>query len=80
MEWHNYLLVVFLLGGLFFASAIYVLFWSARNRQFQDLEQGARTIFDEEEPEGVQTDFFPGKKVKGIVRTHPVLERHQRRN
>lgn len=62
MEWHNYLLIVFLLGGLFFASAVYMLFWSARNRQFQDFDKGARSIFDDEEPEGDQTDFFPGKE------------------
>jgi cbb3-type cytochrome oxidase maturation protein len=61
MEWNNSLLFIFLLGGLFFASAIYMLFWSARNRQFQDFEKGAKSIFDAEEPEGDQTDFFPGK-------------------
>lgn len=75
MEWHHYLLTLFLLGGLFFASAVYMLFWSARNHQFQDFDKGARSIFDDEEPEGDQTDFFPGKGEA----VRKALERDERR-
>ncbi len=51
------ILVVF--GLLFFGVAVWALSWAAKNRQFERFEQGARVIFDDEEPEGVCTDSFP---------------------
>lgn len=64
LEWSLSLVIIFLLGGLFFASAVYALYWAANNNQFQNFDKNAKTIFTEEEPLGVQTDFFPVKTKK----------------
>lgn len=52
------------LAGLFFLAVVGSLYWASRNGQFRDLEAGSRVIFDEEEPEGTQSDFFPPRKAK----------------
>lgn len=52
-----------LLGALALGSAawaIYAFIWAAKNGQFRDLDAQSRSIFDEYEPEGTQTDHFPG--------------------
>ncbi len=54
--------VISVLGFLFFVTAVYALWWSAKTGQFKKLESGAKVIFDEDEPIGVQTDFFPASK------------------
>jgi len=59
-----YLIILGVLGALFFCSVVVALVWAAKNGQLQNFEQGARVIFDEDEPEGEQQDFFPGKKKK----------------
>lgn len=59
MDWDNSLLVVVLLGAVFFAGAIAAFVWARRQRQFDDFEKGARSIFNDEEPEGTVTDAFP---------------------
>ena len=38
---------------------VWVLAWAIARGEFRDLRQGARMIFDEEEPIGVVTDRFP---------------------
>lgn len=45
---------------LFGISTIWGLVWAVRTGQFQRLDRGARSIFDEEEPVGHMTDVFPG--------------------
>lgn len=45
-------------------SAVLALYWASRNDQLKDLDKGAETIFDDEEPIGEATDFFPGEKPK----------------
>ncbi len=40
-------------------SAIAALIWAIRTNQFQNFQQGAQSIFDEEEPIGEMTDRFP---------------------
>ena len=45
---------------LFGASAVYGLVWAIRTGQMDDFRAGARSIFDESEPEGRPTDAFPG--------------------
>jgi len=65
-----YLIIIFILGVLFFASAVGALVWASKSGQFQDFERGSRTIFDEEEPEGVMQDSFPGKSKKRAVRAN----------
>lgn len=65
MTYTAYILVGFAFAGLFFAGAAYALYWAHKNGQLEDLDQGARTVFDDEEPAGRQTDFFPrGRKAK----------------
>lgn len=61
MEISPYALVILALMVLFFVSSIYALYWSAKQGHFQNLDAGARSIFTPEEPEGQQTDYFPGK-------------------
>jgi len=53
--------LAFFLAVLFTASAVYALYWSSRHGQLRDFEKGAASIFDEKEPQGVETDSFPGK-------------------
>jgi cbb3-type cytochrome oxidase maturation protein len=63
MEWFIYGLL-FLIALLISASAVYAFFWASRNGEFRDFEAQSRVIFDDQEPEGRQTDFFPGKAPK----------------
>lgn len=63
-EWNITLIIIFSLGGLFFVSAVAALWWSAKNGQLRDFERSSRSIFTEEEPEGVHTDYFPGEAAK----------------
>jgi cbb3-type cytochrome oxidase maturation protein len=60
MNWLAYVPLV-LLAVLILATAVYAFVWAAKNGEFRDLEAQSRSIFDETEPEGVQTDYFPGK-------------------
>jgi len=62
--WGPSVAFVFLLGVIFFGTAVYALVWSRREKQFDDFEKGSRSIFDEDEPEGVVTDTYPGAKDK----------------
>jgi nitrogen fixation-related uncharacterized protein len=62
-------LIIFILGILFFISAVWGLQWAAKNGQFKDLEKGARSIFNEVEPEGIHTDSFPtNQKLKKFIK------------
>lgn len=64
LEWNIYLVIIAAFGGVFFASAVIALFWSAKNGQLRNFEQGSRVIFTDEEPEGIHTDYFPGEAEK----------------
>ena len=52
-----------------FTSGVVALRWSLRRGDFpsglEDYNKNALTIFDDEEPVGRQTDFFPGKRPAG---------------
>jgi nitrogen fixation-related uncharacterized protein len=61
MEWNNCLTILTLLGLVFFALTIVMLNWSFKKGHFRNFEEQAKSIFTEDEPLGVQTDFFPGK-------------------
>ncbi len=63
-SWDGYLIFIAAMGAMFFTSAVLVLVWALKHKQFSKLNQGARVIFDEEEPEGVHTDYFPGEAAK----------------
>jgi cbb3-type cytochrome oxidase maturation protein len=58
MDILSYIFVFGLLGALS-ASVIWGLWWAIRGGQFSDFNKGAVSIFDEDEPEGRQTDSFP---------------------
>lgn len=73
-----YLIVIFILGLLFFASAVGALVWASRTGQLRNFDRGSRTIFDEEEPEGVMQDGFPHKKHK-TPRRRPQSPPHRMR-
>lgn len=55
-------------------SAVWALVWAIRTGQFQSLQQGAASIFDEDEPIGVPTDAFPGQGSKRRRALHNVGE------
>jgi cbb3-type cytochrome oxidase maturation protein len=40
-------------------SAIAAFYWAVKSGQFRNLPEGAKVIFQEDEPEGVATDRFP---------------------
>lgn len=68
MDWHAYLILGLIFGGIFFLIAIYALWWASRHGQLKNFEEGAQTIFDEEEPMGQQTDYFPSKRKRAKSR------------
>jgi len=41
---------------------VWLLSWAIRRGEFRNLRQGARMIFDKDEPIGLVTDHFPGAK------------------
>lgn len=61
--WNNILLVVLGFGALLFTTGVYALYWASRNGQLNDFEAQARSIFDEDEPEGERQDSFPEEDV-----------------
>jgi len=75
MNWLPYTLLFLLAAGIT-ASAVYAFFWASKNGQLRDFDAQARSIFDDQEPEGVQTDFFPGRG-SSRPETAPSAPRHQ---
>lgn len=63
MGYGSYIFVVVMAVAVM-ASAVYALYWAVKTGQFSRLDQDARIIFDEEEPEGHVTDRFPAKRKK----------------
>lgn len=55
-----------ILGGLVFlsGSALCAFYWAVKTGQFRNVRDGARVIFDEDEPIGEPTDCFPGMEPK----------------
>lgn len=53
---------LFLAGAISAASvfAILAFYWAAKHGHLQNVESGAKVIFDDEEPIGKATDAFPG--------------------
>ncbi len=43
-------------------TMVWLLAWAIKQGEFKNLRQGARSIFDEEEPVGMVTDYFPGER------------------
>ncbi len=70
MDWGQYILLGFVFASIFFLAGAAALHWAHRNGQLSNLDKGARSIFDEDEPEGEITDAFPRRrrrKAKGKV-------------
>lgn len=55
--WILFVCSVVLLPG----TALLALRWSARHGAFEDFQKTALSIFDEEEPVGRMTDYFPDR-------------------
>ncbi len=60
MDWFFYA-VALPMAVLFLSSTVYAFCWSSQRGQLRAFEKGAESIFDDEEPIGKPTDFFPGK-------------------
>lgn len=43
-------------------TMVWLLAWAIRKGEFRDLRQGARMIFDDDEPIGLVTDRFPEER------------------
>ena len=66
MGWVGYLFILFFIAGAFFVIAIFALTWAAKRGHLQHFEEQSKSIFDEDEPEGLEQDAFPGKAPKSI--------------
>ena len=55
---------ILLVAGLIFfgGSTLAAFYWAAKEGQFRNLEEGSRSIFDEDEPVGAATDAFADKR------------------
>ena len=62
---------------LFGGAAVLALGWAFRNGQFDNFDQGARSIFGADEPIGEPTDAFPGINPAELAKVGPqnVIER-----
>lgn len=56
-EWFLYY-VALPMAMLIVSSAVYGLYWASKKGQLQNLEDGAKVIFDDEEPIGTPTDHI----------------------
>jgi cbb3-type cytochrome oxidase maturation protein len=54
-------IAILMIMGLIAASALAAFWWAAKNKQFENVEEGSLTIFDADEPIGKSTDAFPGQ-------------------
>lgn len=54
----GYILVFGVIAALS-ASCVWALWWAMKGGQFSNFAQGAVSIFDDDEPEGMRTDAFP---------------------
>ena len=55
---------LFIAGAIAAASVFAILgfYWAAKHGHLQNVENGAKIIFDDEEPIGKPTDAFPGNQ------------------
>ena len=64
MDWNIYIILGAVIASLFFVAAACALHWAHKNGQFSNLDKGARSIFDDDEPLGEVTDRFPVSRRK----------------
>ena len=56
-------------------TVVVVFAWAIRTGQFADFQQGATSIFDDDEPLGEMTDWFPGQHPSQTSDTGRALKR-----
>jgi len=64
MQTNSYVFLMIFMGVLFFLIAVVMLYWCVKSGQLKDFDKNSRSIFSEDEPEGEETDFFPGARNK----------------
>jgi len=55
-------LLIFGTIGLLSITVVVLFAWAIRSGQFADFQQGATSIFDDDEPLGEMTDWFPEQR------------------
>jgi hypothetical protein len=55
---------------LFGGAAVLALGWAFRNGQFENFDQGSKSIFGPDEPIGEATDAFPGVALPNSTDAH----------
>jgi len=75
MEWFVYSLL-FVIAVLMSITAVYAFNWALKNGHLRNFDAQAKSIFDETEPMGVQTDFFPGKGPRNAGASKPVVSQN----
>lgn len=71
-------LVYILLGAglvIFGGTTVAAFYWAARTGQFRNLEEGAKVIFDDDEPIGTATDVFSDRKADRPLRRPAAVTR-----
>lgn len=73
----NTVIYILLAAGLVFfgGTTLAAFYWAAKTGQFRNLEDGSKTIFDEDEPVGTATDVFADKQADRPLRRGAVTIR-----
>ena len=73
----NTVVYILLAAGLIFfgGTTLAAFYWAAKTGQFRNLEDGSKTIFDQDEPVGTATDAFADKKADRPLRRGAVATR-----
>ena len=61
---------LFIAGAITAASvfALLAFYWAAKHGHLQNVEEGAKIIFDDDEPIGKPTDAFPGREPGTLIK------------
>jgi cbb3-type cytochrome oxidase maturation protein len=61
---------ILIAAGLLFygGTTLAAFYWAAKTGQFRNLEDGSKSIFDEDEPVGTATDAFADKQADRPLR------------
>lgn len=68
-EWFLYF-VALPMAMLIVLSAVYGLYWASKRGQLENLEEGAKVIFDDAEPVGVPTDQVLNQRRASVLVKH----------
>ena len=66
----NTIVYILLAAGLVFfgGTTLAAFYWAAKTGQFRNLEDGSKSIFDQDEPVGTATDAFADKQADRPLR------------